>query len=92
MVVMFVAVALVRVMDVPRFIPMMLMSVTLMFVVFMLIRMVFVAVALVRVMDVPRFIPMMLMSVTLMGFVFFHWKDPFGRFRSLAGNPSHSPD
>ncbi len=70
--VVFVTVALVRIMHMPGLIPVMLMSVALVIVMFMLISMVFVAVALVRIMRMPGFIPVMLMSVALVRIVRVH--------------------
>ncbi len=67
-----VSVALVRIVDVPRLIPMMLVSITLMFIVLMIISVVLVSVALVRIVDVPRFIPVMLVGIALVRIVRIH--------------------
>jgi len=70
--VVLVTVALVRVVHVPRLIPMMLVSVTLVSIVLMILCMVLVIVALVRVVHVPRFFSMVLVTVTLVWIVDAH--------------------
>jgi len=70
--VVFVAIALVRIMHMPGLIPVMLMSVALVIVMFMLISMVFVVIALVRIVLMLGLIPVMLMSVALVWIVRVH--------------------
>lgn len=67
-----VIVALVRIVHVPRLIPMMLVSVTLVCIMLMVIGVVLVIVALVRVVHVPRLISVVLVTVTLVCIVDAH--------------------
>ncbi len=70
--VVFVAVALVGVMDVARLIAMMLVSIALVGAMVVSFGVVFVGIALVRVMNVARFVAVMLVSIALVDVVKLH--------------------
>ena len=71
--VVFVSVALVRVVHVPRLVAVVLVSVALMRGMTMLFGMVFVAVALVKVVDVAGLVAVVFVVVTFVDIVCLHW-------------------